>query len=228
MKYCAVGMLGLLAMLAAPALAAPLKGTPTGSAANAKLRVEASLYPDKESVKQLIGFELDEGFMVVAVKITPITEDPLRIDRDHFFLRSDKDGQKATPYSPSQLAGPGAMRISSRGVDGGSVASENRGPVWGGIGGGGIGRMPGQSNQMGNSATIEEATATFEKGKDGEGKSPLLIALEQKVLVDSKETKEPLEGLLYLLMEGKHKVKQLELHYRGPGGKLDIRFIEPK
>ena len=105
MKYCAVGMLGLVAMLAAPMQAAPLKGTPTGSAANTKLRVEASLYPDKESVKQLLGFELDEGFMVVAVKITPIAEDPLRIDRDHFFLRSDKDGQKSSPYSPSQLAG---------------------------------------------------------------------------------------------------------------------------
>jgi hypothetical protein len=62
----------------------------------------------------------------------------------------------------------------------------------------------------------------------GRGKSPLLVALEEKVLADSKETKEPLSGLLYFLMEGKHKVKQLELHYRGPAGKLDIRFIEPK
>ena len=211
----------------AVAFAGP-KGVPTGSAANANLRVEATLYPDKDSVKEQVGYELDEGFMVVAVKVTPLGENPIRIDRDHFFLRSDKDGQRCQPYSPSQLAGSGAMRISSRGVAGGQVASENRGPVWGGIGGGGIGRMPGESNGIGNSAVIEEATATFEKGKDGEAKSPVLLALEEKVLVDSKETKEPVEGLMYFLMEGKHKVKQLELHYRGTAGKLDIRFVEPK
>jgi len=219
----------VLLLMSCVALAAPKTGAPVpGSAANEKLRVEATLYPDKESVNRLMGFDLDEGFMVVAVQLTPLTEEPLRIDRDHFFLRSDKDGQRSSPYSPSQIAGSGTMRISSRGVAGGQATSENRGPVWGGIGGGGIGRLPGQSNGLGNTAVIEEATATIDKGKTGEAKSPVLVALEEKVLVDSKEAKDPLGGQLYFLMEGKHKVKQLELHYRGPGGKLDIRFIEPK
>ena len=187
------------------------------------------LYPDRETVKQALGFELDEGFMLVTVKVTPLTENPLRIDRDHFFLRSDKDGQKSTPYSPSQIAGSGTMRISSRAAAGGGLGSDRRGPTWGGgIGGGGIGGLPGQGGGIGNSATIEEAAVTIEKGKEGEAKSPLLQALEEKVLVDSKESKDPLEGQLYFLMEGKHKVKQLEMHYRGPAGKLDIRFIEPK
>ncbi|MEP7365986.1 MAG: hypothetical protein ABI972_22240 [Acidobacteriota bacterium] len=221
--------LSLLCLVASVALAAPKAGTPVpGSAANEKLRVEATLYPDRETVKQLLGFELDDGFMVVVMKITPLGEDPVRIDRDHFFLRSDKDGQKSSPYSPSQIAGTGTMRISSRAGSGGGIGSENRGPVWGGLGGGGIGRMPGQGSGIGNSATIEEATVTIDKGKEGEAKSPVLVALEEKVMVDSKETKDPLEGQLYFLMEGKHKVKQLELHYRGPAGKLDIRFIEPK
>jgi hypothetical protein len=224
MKYAS-----LLCLAAVVALAAPKAHTPVpGSAANEKLRVEATLYPDRETVKQVLGFDLDEGFMVVAMKITPLAEDPIRIDRDHFFLRSDKDGQKSSPYSPSQIAGSGTMRISSRSVAGGGIGADNRGPVWGGIGGGGIGRLPGQGGGIGNSASIEEAAVTIDKGKLGEGKSPVLTALEEKVLADSKETKEPEAGLLYFLMEGKHKVKQLELHYRGPAGKLDIRFIEPK
>ncbi len=220
----------LAALLLGSALVwcAPKGGTPSGAAANEKLRVEATLYQDPASIQKLIGYPLDEGFVVVAVKLQPLAEDALRLDRDHFFLRSDKDGQRSSPYSPSQLAGSGAMRISSRGVANGGVASENRGPTWGGLGGGRMGRLPGQAGDIGNSATIEEATATIEKGRDGEGKSPLLLSLEQKVLADSKETREPLEGLLYFLMEGKHKVKQLELHYRGPAGKLDLRFLEPK
>ncbi|MCC7234604.1 MAG: hypothetical protein IT163_04830 [Bryobacterales bacterium] len=207
---------------------APKGGTPAGSAANTKLRVEATLYQDAASIQKLIGQPLDEGFLVVAVKLQPLSEDAIRLDRDHFFLRSDKDGQRSSPYSPSQLAGAGTMRISSRGASNGGLASENRGPAWGGLGGGRIGRMPGQANDIGNSATIEEAAATIETGKDGEAKSPLLLSLERQVLADSKETREPLEGLLYFLMEGKHKVKQLELHYRGTAGKLDIRFLEPK
>jgi hypothetical protein len=224
MKYAFLLFLAALAATGAPKAAVPVPG----SGANDKLRVEATLYPDRETVKQLLGFELDEGFVVVAVKATPLTEGPIRLDRDHFFLRSDKDGQRSQPYSPSQLAGSGSMRISSRSVAGGGVASDNRGPVWGGIGGGGIGRLPGQGSGIGNTGTIEEAAVTIDKGKPDEGKSPTLVALEQKVLADSIETKEPVSGLLYFLMEGKHKVKQLEFHYRGPAGKLDIRFLEPK
>lgn len=224
MRYAFLFTLAAGILLAAPKTTGPIPG----SAANEKLRVEATLYADRESVKQLMGFELDEGFMVVTVKLAPLSEDPIRIDRDHFFLRSDKDGQKSQPYSPSQIAGNGTMRISSRAVAGGGIGSDNRGPVWGGIGGGGIGRLPGQGNGIGNTATIDEAAVTIDKGKAGEGKSPVLLALEEKVLVDSKETNEPVAGQLYFLMEGKHKVKQLELHYRGSAGKLDIRFIEPK
>ena len=224
MRYALLLCLAVSVAIAAPKSAAPI----LGSAANEKLRVEATLYPDRDSVKQLMGFELDEGFVVVAVKVTPLTEGPIRIDRDNFFLRSDKDGQKSQPYSPSQIAGSGTMRISSRAMAGGQVGSDSRGPVWGGIGGGTIGRMPGQSNGVGNSAVIEEAAVTIDKGKEGEAKNPILVALEEKVLVDSKESVEPLEGQMYFLMEGKHKVKQLELHYRGLAGKLDIRFIEPK
>ncbi|MEN6533450.1 MAG: hypothetical protein ABFD89_07295, partial [Bryobacteraceae bacterium] len=54
---------------------------------------------------------------------------------------------------------------------------------------------------------------------------PLLATLKARVL-KLKETKEPVSGLLYFLMEGKHKTKQLELLYKGPAGKLSVRFHE--
>jgi hypothetical protein len=39
-----------------------------------------------------------------------------------------------------------------------------------------------------------------------------------------KETTEALSGLLYFQMVGKLKPKDLELHYKGPGGRLALRF----
>jgi hypothetical protein len=53
--------------------------------------------------------------------------------------------------------------------------------------------------------------------------NPLLAVLQEKVLAE-KEITEPLSGLLYFLLEGKHKSKDLELLYKGPAGRLPLRF----
>jgi hypothetical protein len=53
--------------------------------------------------------------------------------------------------------------------------------------------------------------------------NPLMKILESKMLQD-KETKEPVEGLLYFLIEGKNKPKDLGLLYKGPAGRLAMDF----
>jgi hypothetical protein len=53
--------------------------------------------------------------------------------------------------------------------------------------------------------------------------SPLQKILESKMLHDV-ETKEPVEGLLYFLLEGKNKSKDLGLLYKGPAGHLAMDF----
>jgi hypothetical protein len=53
--------------------------------------------------------------------------------------------------------------------------------------------------------------------------NPLLAVLKEKVLAE-KEITAPLSGLLYFLLEGKHKPKNLELMYKGPAGRLSLRF----
>jgi hypothetical protein len=215
----------------APALVCTLlmgaggQAPPKGEVANAKIRIEATAYLTKEHVKTLLGAELEEGMVVVEVKVTPLGEGPLAVSRDDFFLRSDKDGQRSSPYSAAQVAGSSVMRISSVAGAGGMIASENRGPVWGGMGGP-MGRLGGGPGGVGNTGTIEEARASVEQTGNGK-ENPLLKVLEAKIFPDA-ETKEPVSGFLYLLLEGKHKVKQLELHYKGPAGKLGLRFIEPK
>jgi len=212
-------------LVCAVAMGADVKPPPKGEAANAKIRIEATAHLNRDAVKQLLGSELEEGMVVVEVKVTPLGEGALAVSRDDFFLRSDKDGQRCAPYSAAQVAGSSVMRISSVYTSGGVIASENQGPVWGGMGGP-MGRLGGGPGGIGNTGTMSEAKASVEQ--DGKGKeNPVLKVLEAKIFPEV-ETTEPVNGYLYLLMEGKHKVRQLELHYKGPAGKLGLRFLEPK
>ena len=52
---------------------------------------------------------------------------------------------------------------------------------------------------------------------------PSIKILESKMLRDA-ETKEPVEGLLYFLLNGKNKPKDLGLLYKGPAGHLAMDF----
>jgi hypothetical protein len=103
----------------------------------------------------------------------------------------------------------------------GGLMSEDRGPVWGGIGGGRPRRMGGEGASLGN-ADAGSAQAGFESGA-GRKEDPLLAVLREKALPE-KSASEPVAGLLYFLLDGKHKPKDLELRYDGPAGKLSLRF----
>jgi hypothetical protein len=142
------------------------------------------------------------------------------VRRDDFLLRSDKDGQKCQPFAPTQIAGPSALVISQGGSRGG-LMSEDRGPVWGGIGGGRPRRMGGEGAAVGN-VDAGSAQAGFSSDPKRQ-EDPVLTALRQKALPE-KSAGEPVTGLLYFLLDGKHKPKDLELRYDGPAGKLSLRF----
>jgi hypothetical protein len=193
---------GLPASMAADKPPAPAQ---TG---NEKLEITAVLYPDKEAVRQVLGNDLGGFFTVIRVELTPKGGQALKVNRDDFLLRSYKDGEKSEPFAPGD-----------RGV------AENRGPVWGGIPGTGMPpqRLPGMNPPVaGNAAGQEGADAKATSGA-GDKENPLLAVLTEKVLPE-KETREPLAGLLYFSLEGKHKPKDLELQYRGPAGKLILHF----
>ena len=75
------------------------------------------------------------------------------------------------------------------------------------------------SPTIGNAPGGTQASGASEKTRE----DPLLAVLKEKVLAE-KEIAEPLSGLLYFLLEGKHKPKELELMYKGPAGRLSLRF----
>lgn len=197
------------------------KGPARGEGADKFARVEATAFLDKTSIAQAVGGPLDEGIVVIEVKITPAEGKKLTINRDDFILRSDRSGERSTPYSPSQIAGSTILRVSERGV-GSVVESRSGNPGWGGLGGGGL---PGMGPQgVGNgTASVTEAAATIDESASGKPENPLLASLKKKILPE-KEIAAPAAGQLYFLMEGKQKVKDIELLYKTDAGRISVRF----
>jgi hypothetical protein len=193
------------------------KKPPEGTASNSALEITAKLYTDKDDIKKILGSDLNGYFTLVDVRMAPKTGSKLAVTRDDFVLRSDKDGQRALPFHPSQIAGSGVLVVSRSGR--GSPGVGQGGHVWGPPQGGAPARTGTDSPTTGNSPGGSQAGGASEKPRE----DPLLAVLKEKVLAE-KEIAEPLSGLLYFLLEGTHKPKELELMYNGPAGRLSLRF----
>lgn len=200
------------------------KGPAKGEGVDKFARIEAIAHLDKAAIAQAVGGPLEDGIVVIEVKVTPAEGRKLTINRDDFLLRSDRSGERSTPYSPSQIAGSTVLRVNERGV-GSVVESRSGGPAWGGLGGGRPSTLPGMGPQgVGNgTATVTEASAAIDESASGKPENPMLAALKRKILAE-KEISEPASGQLYFLMEGKQKVKDIELLYKTEAGRISVRF----
>ncbi len=215
MRFIPVSMLVCVGL----ALASADKKLPLEVSSNELVEITASVV-DKDDVHNELGADLD-GIVVVRLKVRPLSEKPVKIDRDDFALLNTNDGQRSTPYAPSQIAGNSTLVVGSQGTRGGFGGRSN-GPVWGGLGGRGA-QMPGNGGGVGNtSSSTTEATSTVKSDEKAQP-SALLKVLKEKVLPE-KSVSDPVTGLLYFQIEGKVKPKDLELYYKTPAGKLALRF----
>ena len=114
---------------------------------NELVEIDANVFIDRDQIKHELGADPGPGIVIVKVRVRPLTDKPYRIDRDDFFLLSDKDGQRSNPYAPSQIAGSATLVL--RPVQTQTIGIQNNGPVWGGVGGGMPARLPGNGGQAG-------------------------------------------------------------------------------
>jgi hypothetical protein len=214
-------MARILALILLPALLLPAankNSVASGRGENEDLVITATLHIDPADIKQMIGDDLGGHYMVAEIKLEPKYGKDIAVDRDDFTLRTDKDGEKATPYSGSQIAGRGALIIGQESRNEG-VAS----PGWTGV------KVPVVRN-----GGASKKPAEGEKPKAGDdkpapapapeeaGENPLKKMLDSKILPEGK-TREPIGGLLYFPLE-KQKMKDLELVYGGRENRIRIRF----
>ena len=193
---------------------------------NESVVITAKVYAHPEGVKELLGSDLEGHYIVVAVEVAPRFGKVVEISRDDFVLKTDKDGEKSTPFAPSQIAGRGSLVIrQTAGGSGATPLHDNDGPILGGSPG--LGARPRRlgGDGVGSGGDPESAQAKAHSGAS-EKENPLLKVLKEKVLPETK-TDKPVSGLLYFPME-KQKVKQLELRYDMTGDKIVMRFHEER
>jgi hypothetical protein len=204
-----------VALAAVLALGAAKKNVATSKAENEDLILTVTMHPDPADIKEMIGEDLGGHYIVAEINVEPKYGKDIVVDHDDFVLRTDKDGERSTPYAPSQIAGSGALVVSH--VQGQGAASpgwqNTRVPVVRPPGMGGIG--------SGSETDTSSAKATMQTDKDKK-ENPLKKVLESKALPEGK-TKEPIKGLLYFPL-GKQKMKDLELVYGGQENRIRLRF----
>jgi hypothetical protein len=204
-------MLGLLIALCAPAADKSLPN----QAGNSKLSLNGTAITDRKAITSLMGIDLGEGYIVVKIRATPQTLQPLRLSIDDFTLVSRKNGEKSGAMAPTAIAGSGAMIVTPGPLQSGQGIGSRSNPV-------GIPGMPGQGGGIGNTGGIEGGMAEVRTERN-KTEDPRLTFLEAKVFKD-QETLQPVEGLLYFNLTGNLKPKDLGLIYAGPAGRLVIDF----
>jgi hypothetical protein len=210
MRFSALLFLALCATLSAAKKPQPIED---GVGSNTDASIRATVYADPANIQELLGNDLGGHYIVVKIDLSPNKQ--FTIDRDNFMLRTDKDGERAHPYEATQIAGDGALVVTTDEDLNKDKKKGSSGIMLGGMGGG-MGSSPGMvGSPKPVSATMKEST--------GE-KNPLLKTLEARIL-PQKEVDQPTSGLLYFPME-KQKVKDLELIVTTPAGKLNIRFTK--
>jgi len=208
----------LVVSLAAVTALAEDKALPN-QAGNGKVSLQGTVITERKALFDLLGVDLGDGYVVVKIRVLPETPEGLRVSIDDFTLVSRKDGEKSGALSPSQIFG-GTSLVVGRAQSGGDSVGTQETRV-GGIGIGGIGRPGGAG--VGNGGSTEAGVADAQVVKSRSGEDPRMAPLEAKMLAD-RETKQPVEGLLYFAMERKVKPKDMGLIYSGVGGRLVMDF----
>jgi hypothetical protein len=214
-----------LVAIAGLAAAADKPKTATAQDSNEMVEITATAYTDTESVTKLLGRDPGFPLIVIDVKFTPRLENKIALWRDDFTLLSHKDGQRSQPLSPTQLAGSGSLMVSSRGYtpsSGMRSGSPTDRPMgYPDITGTSRPRVLNNEDQLtsGSSGETKIATDTGAKQKE----DPLLATFKAHVLPE-KEASDTVTGHLYFVLDGKHKLKDLELIYKSQGKRILLDF----
>jgi hypothetical protein len=198
-----------------PAFCAKKVISPETSAGNEQVDLIATLFLTREEATQKLGMDPGPDIAILQVRVVPKTDKSVQVAADDFILLAHNDGERNKPFTPAEIAGQGALIVTNTADQ--NQAKSKKTTTTGGLGG--I-MMGGGSSSPGNPKVVALGTKVDDK-KPGDPK--LLEALKAKQFPD-KDTTEPVEGLLYFRLSGKHKLKDMAVLYRGPAGKLDLEF----
>jgi hypothetical protein len=179
------------------------------------MEIRARLLNDPAEIKSRLGGDAPTNLVVLETQAALLEEGKFTLDLEDFLLVSGRDGQKSTHVRPDQLASANVLIVSQT-----SSGGAHAGPVVGN-------RIPGIGSPppsgIGSGGPGLDGIKTEEKRV--KQKTDLLQKLrEQQMPIEVTAT--GVKGLLYFLVEGKWKPKDLTLLYRGKDGRITLDFGE--
>lgn len=183
--------------------------SPVTSAANDKVEIHATITLSEQEITKKLGADPGKGIVLLHVRIESVNDKPVQISPDDFILLAHDDGERSQPFEPAEIAGNGALVLTEKS---GIQHTGGLGGFGGIIGGGGA--SPGDP---------KPTTVTTKMDEKEKGNAKLFQILKAKQL-PRKETADPVEGDLYFPLNGKHKLKNLVVLYRGQAGDLNLEF----
>jgi hypothetical protein len=213
--------LALLLVGTTPNFAADKKViSPDTSAGNEEIDLVATIYMTQDEATKELGVDPGPDIAILKVRIVPKTDAAVHVAADDFILLAHNDGQRHKPFTPNEIAGQGALVVTNTADQ--KKTKEKKTSTMGGLGGIMMGGGGGGGG-MASPGNPKEVNLNTKEDDKSPGNPKLLEALKAKQLPD-KDTTEPLEGLLYFRLSGKHKLKDMAVLYRGPAGKLNLDF----
>jgi len=203
---------GTLLLICASLFASKKVISPNTSAGNEEVDIIASIVLSEDEVTQKLGADPGKGIVLLQVRVVPKTDKPVQVSPDDFILLAHDDGERSKPFDPEEIAGGGRMIVSDT-AKGPLKKTEGFGG-FGGMIGGGSGASPGNSKPVALSSKVDTKS---------QADVTLLRILKAKELPQT-DAKDAVEGYLYFPLDGKHKLKNLAVLYRGPAGKLNLEF----
>ena len=185
--------------------------SPETSAGNEQVDIVATISLSEQEVTQKLGADPGKGIVLLQIRVIPKTDKPVDVSPDDFILLAHDDGERSRPFEPAEIAGSGALVVTN--TNGGKVQKT-------GTSFGLASMMGGAGGSPGNPKVVALSSKMDEKQK---GNPALLAALKAKQLPEKQAT-EPVEGYLYFPLDGKHKLKNLAVLYRGSAGSLNLEF----
>jgi hypothetical protein len=214
--------IAILVLATSPAFAANKKVvSPDTSAGNEEIDLVATIFMTQEEATKELGMDPGPDIAILKVRIVPKTDKPVPVAADDFILLAHNDGERSKPFTPYEIAGQGALIVSNTADQ--KQSKQKKTSTTGGLGGIMVGGGGGGDNGMASPGNPKPVNINTKIDDKSPGNPKLLEALKARQLPD-KETSEPLEGLLYFRLVGKHKLKDMAVLYRGPAGKLNLDF----
>jgi hypothetical protein len=202
-------------LLAGSLLASKKIISPTSTAGNDNVDITVTLTLAEPEVTEKLGVDAGPGIVLAEVRVANKTDHAIQVSPDDFILLAHDDGERYHAFTPNEIAGRGAMVLKTAPSRTGSIGAQPNTTVVAGI------YIPRKTTPTKDSKEGGDNSGQMDSKNTGNEK--LLEALKAKQL-QGGDTTDSVEGYLYFPLDGKHKLKNMAVLYRGPAGKLDLEF----